>query len=152
MANHRFIEEDAWIALSALCVDLDVPMLDCPTHIVEKYSAMWQRQEVRVALRGCRAGLSICGMRVVWYKAAEGGQRSGGGYWTDGVSNIDGSGSWRELCGRIAAAREGIELVRRGLPWARKEPAGEEPNEEPDEELARLYEEEQRLFGSVTKG
>lgn len=118
MTRQRVTEESAWLALAWLCKDLDVPMLDCPAHIVEKHIDFWRQHGVRCELHGTQAGLAIYGMSVVYYKAAVGGYRSGGGYWHDGLYALAGD-TWRELVGRIGAAREGVELARKGPPWKR---------------------------------
>lgn len=128
--RNRITEEHAWLALAWLCKDLDTVMLNCPAHIAERHESTWRIHGFKLGLHGTQAGLSIHGMSVVYYEASREGYRSGGGFWTDGLSSLAGD-TWRELVGRINAAREGIELARcalpagRGLPWEQHKHAHE---------------------------
>lgn len=124
MKRERITEEHAWVALVWLCKDLNVVMLNCPADIVAKHADHWERLGVKLGLYGTQAGLAIYGMSVVYYEPARDGYRSGGGFWTDGLSSLAGD-TWRELVGRINAAREGIAMARDGMPWTRWSHRGE---------------------------
>lgn len=118
MARARVVERDAWIALAELCLDLDAPLLDVPADLAVKFGDDWRRRGLKLGLHGTLAGFSIGGLgcEVIWHEHKSGGYMSGGGYWSQGIKSFS-CDSWRELVGRITAAREAIELIRRGMPW-----------------------------------